>query len=136
MTTQTTSTGRVAALHFLLEALAGCAAGLLCGAVFGWVAARLFMGTSGGWGDLVGAVMGALLGYAVGASVGVWAAGRRIHGRGNYWLSLAGSIFGLVAVMLLAEPLRLNVIPLLFQTAMVVVTPVAAALTFHMGPRR
>ena len=131
-----TSAARPLALQIFLEALAGCAAGLLCGAVLGFLAARLFAGSSGGWGDLIGAVLGSIVGYTLGASLGVWVAGRRLGGRATYWLSLLGSITGAALVLLLAEPLRLNTTPLLLQSTLALIVPLAAALTMNMAPAR
>jgi hypothetical protein len=135
MQSQTSAT-RPLGIQIVLEALAGCAAGIVCGAALGFVAARLFAGGSGGWGDLIGAVLGSIVGYTLGASLGVWAAGRRLGGRSTYWLSLLGSISGAAAVLLLAEPLRLNATPLLLQSALALIVPLAAALTMNMAPAR
>lgn len=134
-TPQTNPSRRVRPVHLLLEALAGCVSGLLCGSLFGVLAARLFMNSSGGWGDLIGAVLGAIAGYVLGVSLGVWLVGRRLHGRGAYWPSLVGSVGGAALVLLLAEPLHLNSIPIVLQSALVLTVPMAATLAFHSMPR-
>ena len=132
---QTNPSRRVTPVHMLLEALAGCVSGLLCGGLVGVLAARLFMGSSSGWGDLIGAVLGAIAGYVLGASLGVWLVGRRLHGSGAYWLSLVGSVGGAALVFLLAEPLHLNSVPIVLQSALVLTVPIAATLAFHSMPR-
>lgn len=124
------------AVHGLLEVLAGCGLGLACAALAGFVAARVFAGSSDGWGDLVGAILGGLAGQALGASLGVFAAGRRLHGSGAYWPCLAGSVAGVALVLLLAEPLRLNANTLVMQIALAVVPPILAALAFHAARRQ
>src|SRR5690349_18124621 len=126
-----TQTQPAMATHMIIEAAVGALAGLACAVVTGLVAARLFGGANDGWGDLIGAVLGSLLGYALGAAIGVYAAGRRLTGRGSIWLSLLGSVLGVLLVALAAEPLRLNSNPTLLQAAFVVVLPLVATLMFN-----
>jgi hypothetical protein len=122
----------VTASQLIIEVAGGALAGLACAVVAGLVSARLLGGANNGWGDLIGAVLSALLGYAVGVTIGVYAAGRRLTGRGSIWLSLLGSVLGVLLVMLAAEPLGLNTNPALLQTAFVIVTPIAATLMFNI----
>jgi hypothetical protein len=81
----------------------------------------------------MGAVLGTLIGYAAGVTLGVYAAGRRLTGRGSIWLSLLGSVVGVLLVMLAAEPLGLNTNPTMLQAAFVVVPPIVATLAFNIG---
>ncbi len=127
------------AVRLLAEAICGTLAGLACAAVLGLAAARLFAGTSGGWGDLIGALLGAIAGYVIGVTAGVTIAGRRLTGGGSAWLPLLGSVLGVAAVMLAAEPLGLNRNTTLMQAALAVVPPILATLAFnirHLRPAR
>lgn len=85
------------------------AAGLLCG-----VAAAALFGSGGGYllGMLVPDIgMGLLaimlylgvLGFAVGAGLGVWLAGRWQQQGGSWWLSMGGGAFGGFVVLALAR---------------------------------
>ena len=115
-------------MQLLLGALAG---GLLalCG---GWAGPLLTDEASNGWSDLIGSVMGALAGYALGAPLGVIAAAALLRQRGRPLLSLLGGVLGGVAVLALAEPLRLNRESGVLVLAYAVVVLVGALAGFHM----
>ena len=121
------------AARWLAEAVAGALGGFLLGVVAGFGGARVFAGAADGWGDLIGAVVGAMIGYTIGASIGVYLIGRRLSGRGSYWLALAGSVLGAALVLLLAEPLRLNTSAAVMQGSLAVAAPVLSALAFEAG---
>jgi hypothetical protein len=124
------------ALQLLAEAAGGVLAGLACAALLGLIAARLFAGTSGGWGDLVGALLGSIAGYIIGVTAGVTIAGRRLTGRGSAWLPLIGSVLGVALVMLAAEPLGLNRNTAVMQAALAIVPPICATLAFNIPRMR
>lgn len=98
---------RRSGLLLLQLALGALAGGLLalCG---GWIGPLLTDEASNGWSDLIGSVLGALAGYALGAPLGVIGAAALLRQRGRPWLSLLGGVLGGIAVLALAEPLRLN----------------------------
>ena len=77
----------------------------LCG---GWLGPLLTDEASNGWSDLIGSVLGALGGYALGAPLGVIVAAALGRQRGRPILSLLGGIANGVAILLIAEPLGLN----------------------------
>lgn len=136
MTTNARSTSPSRRLIFLAaEALGGAAAGLVLAAALGFAGARVFAGSSSGWGDLVAALMGSLIGYTIGVSAGVALVGRRLGQRGSYWPALLGSVLGVALVLLAAEPLRLNASPALLQATFAIVAPILSALMFTMGLR-
>jgi hypothetical protein len=122
-----------AAARWLAEIVSGALAGLTLATLAGFAGARAFAGSSSGWGDLIGALMGMLIGYTIGVSVGVTLAGRRLNGRGSYWLALAGSVLGTALVLLLAEPLRLNASTALLQSSLVIAAAILSTLAFHAG---
>jgi hypothetical protein len=92
----------------LVEAIAGGATGVLLAFGGGYLGPVLVRGFENGWNDLVASVLGALLGYIIGAPLGVIVSGRLLKQRGVIWRSVLGSFVGGVAIALLAEPLRLN----------------------------
>ena len=117
------------------QALAGCVVGLVCAFLAGLAGAALFKGSSSGFGDLIAGILGALIGYTIGVSIGVYLLGRRLNGRGSYWMALLGSVVGAALVLLAAEPLRLNVNPTLLQGILVASAPLFATLIFTMSAK-
>ena len=117
------------------EVLAGCGAGLVCAYLAGLAGAALFKGSSSGFGDLIAGILGALIGYTIGVSIGVYLLGRRLNGRGSYWMALLGSVVGAALVLLAAQPLRLNVNPALLQGTLVASAPLFATLIFTMSAK-
>jgi hypothetical protein len=115
------------------EALGGCVVGLAGAALFGFAGARLFANTSNGWGDLIAAILGAMIGYTVAVSLGVYLIGRRLSGRGSYWPALVGSVAAEALVLLAAEPLRLNANTAVLQTMLVAIPPILATLGFNLS---
>jgi hypothetical protein len=92
----------------LIEALAGAATGVVLAVGGGYLGPVLVRGFANGWNDLVASVLGALGGYIIGAPLGVIISARLLNQRGVAWRAVLGSVLGGVAIMLLAEPLRLN----------------------------
>ena len=92
----------------LVEAIAGAATGVLLAVTGGYIGPLLVGGFANGWNDLVASVLGALLGYSIGAPVGVIVSARLFKQRGVAWRAVLGSMLGGVAGMLVAAPLRLN----------------------------
>jgi hypothetical protein len=117
------------------EAIGGTLVGLAGAALLGFAGARLFAGASGGWADLIAAILGAIIGYTIGVSIGVYLLGRRLGTRGSYWLALLGSGLGAALVLLLAEPLSLNASPALLQGCLIAAVPILATLGFNLSPK-
>ena len=92
----------------LVELLCGALIGFLLALTGGWVGPWLTGRVSNGWNDLIASILGAFAGYMLGASLGVVVGGRLLGQQGVAWRAVLGSVLGGVAVMLLAEPLRLN----------------------------
>ena len=122
-------------VQLVAEALAGCGAGLVCAFLVGLAGAALFKGSSSGFGDLIAGILGALIGYTIGVSIGVYLLGRRLNGRGSYWMALLGSVVGAALIMLVAEPLRLNLNPALLQGVLIASAPLFATLMFTMSAK-
>lgn len=96
------------AIVLLVESMSGALAGFALATAAGLVGRALGQGSASGWGDLVGNVLGLIAGYILGAPLGVTVSARLMKQPGVAWRALFGSITGGVAVLLLAEPLRLN----------------------------
>jgi len=92
----------------LIEAIAGAATGVLLAVSGGYLGPVLVRGFENGWNDLAASVVAMLIGYMVGAPLGVVASARLLNQRGVAWRAWLGSAIGGIAIMLLAEPLRLN----------------------------
>jgi threonine/homoserine efflux transporter RhtA len=114
-----------------LELVAGVVLGgcmLLLGS---WVGAKLGSGASSGWGDIIGALFGSVLAYPVGFVAGMWLVAWRLHFPHSLWRGIFGAVLGLVLVLLLAEPLRLNRDSRVMGTLLYLVPSVAALFSFN-----
>jgi uncharacterized membrane protein len=119
----------------LLELVAGMVLGgcmLLLGS---WVGAKLGSGASNGWGDIIGALFGSVLAFPVGFVAGMWLVAWRLRFPHSLWRGIFGAVLGLVLVLLLAEPLRLNGDSRVMGTLLYLVPSVAALFGFNQ-PRR
>jgi len=115
----------------LLELVAGVLLGgcmLLLGS---WVGAKLGSGASSGWGDIIGALFGSVLAFPVGFVAGMWLVAWRLHFPHSLWRGILGAALGLVMVLLLAEPLRLNQDSRVMGTLLYLVPSVAALFGFN-----
>ena len=115
----------------LLELVAGVVLGgcmLLLGS---WAGARLGSGASNGWGDIIGALFGSVLAFPVGFVAGMWLVAWRLHFPHSLWRGIFGAALGLVLVLLLAEPLRLNRDSRVMGTLLYLVPSVAALFGFN-----
>ncbi|MHB8070435.1 MAG: hypothetical protein ACYDHF_00585 [Candidatus Cryosericum sp.] len=125
--------------HSLSRILLELAAGVVFGALFlvagSWLGATLGKGTSSGWGDIIGALFGSVLACPVGFIGGMWLAALRLHTPHSTWKAAVGAILGIVAVMLLAEPLRLNQDSRVMGALLYLVPSVLALIGFNL-PRR
>jgi len=125
------TTGQGAQRPALLGGLAaGLLAGLLGAALGAWLGHTIGQSDASGWGDLVGAVLGMLGGYVLGAPAGIVGLNAVLRRPGHPWRALLGSVIGAAAVLLLAEPLRLNQHTALLQGAFALVVLAGALLGF------
>ena len=115
----------------LLELVVGVVLGgcmLLLGS---WVGAKLGSGASSGWGDIIGALFGSVLAFPVGFVAGMWLVARRLRFPHSLWRGIFGAVLGLVLILLLAEPLRLNRDSRVMGTLLYLVPSVAALFGFN-----
>jgi len=106
--------------------LGGCI--LLLGS---WVGAKLGSGASTRWGDIIGALFGSVLAYPVGFVAGLWLVAWQLHFPHSLWRGIFGAVLGLLVVLLLAEPLRLNRDSRVMVALLYLVPSVAALLGFN-----
>ena len=86
----------------------------------------------GGFEDLVGAIMGMVVGYPLGAVLGILVYSRVFKYRGSVWLAGLGAAAGVLLVFGLAEPLNLNASSDLMLGSFFLLTPLLAAWGFHL----
>jgi hypothetical protein len=118
-----------------LELAAGAVLGVLFLAAGSWLGATWGKGASSGWGDIIGALFGSVLACPVGFICGMWLAAQRLHAPHSTWKAAVGAILAIVAVMLLAEPLRLNQDSRVMGALLYLVPSAFALIGFNL-PRR
>jgi len=97
------------------------------------IGSRLFAENSlGGFEDLVGAIVGMVIGYPAGVIVGIYVYSRVFRYRGSMWLAVLGAVLGVVLVFGLAEPLNLNVNSDLLLGGYFLITALLATWGFHL----
>jgi uncharacterized protein YacL len=89
----------------------------------------------GGWGDLVGAVMGIVAGYPLGIIIGQVIIKKGFHFEGSLLLGVTGVILGVALVMLLAEPLHLNANSYVLFGTLFILTPLLGTFGYHLKGR-
>jgi len=129
----------ISGAYLAAEAGGGSVVGLLLALVGGLAVGRLLPRSGNGWDDLIYAILGAMIGYTIGVSLGVYLIGRWLNrrdgistGRRAYWLALLGSVLGGALVLLAAEPLHLNSNTALLQICLFILPPIGATLGFNM----
>ena len=125
--------------HALSRTLLELACGAACGALFlaagSWLGATLGRGASSGWGDVIGALFGSVVACPVGFTLGMWLAALRLRAPHSTWKAAVGVILGIAAVMVLAEPLRLNQDSRMLGILLYLVPCLLALVGFNL-PRR
>jgi len=106
--------------------------GLLTGFLGGFIGSWLLEGDAGGWGGLVGAVAGMVFGYPIGVAIGMVLVKTVIKYPGSLLLGIPAALLGAVLVMLLAEPLNLNVTPGLILGSLFILVPLAGTIGYHL----
>lgn len=108
------------------------AAGLALGAALAFLGAtlggRFFAGDGQGFRDIIAMLGGLLLGYPLGATGGVWLAGRLLGRPAPLWAPAAGAALG-VGLMLLVAPLLNDAAPLAW--GLIFALSLAGALAGH-----
>lgn len=118
---------------WFLELLAGLLGAALM-APLGAMIGRAIAGTDN-MADLVGALTGIFIGLPLGIGLGMGLAARWL-GEKRPFFSLIGAFAGLILVMLLAEPTRLNQNTNLLFSVVAVVSPLGAFAALRLGNQR
>lgn len=122
---------------FLSEVLVGALVGAALAIPIALVGRAIGAMKPGGFGDIVGALVGFGLAYPLGAGIGVIVIGRRVfHQIGLMWYTIIGAYVGAVIVGLLAEPTHLNQSTTALQITFAVVPPLVAAAIFTLSAWR
>jgi hypothetical protein len=86
----------------------------------------------GGFEDLVGALMGMVVGYPLGVVFGILIYSRVFKYRGSIWLAALGAAAGVFLILGLAEPLNLNVNGDVLLSSYFLMTALLATWGFHL----
>ena len=95
-------------VKFILMAIGLGLIGILFGVTGALIGGRVLGSDSAGFGALGLAIGGVIIGYPAGIIVGIISIKMVLHQKGSLLLGILGSIFGVVIIMVLAEPLNLN----------------------------
>lgn len=107
--------------------LIGGVVGVIAGVLFTRLLLMLIPRRSGGWEDLIFGLLAVVVSYPIGAGLGAGIALRRYSRRGMIWKAVLAAVLGEVVVLLLADPLGLNLATNLMFGA-IAIMPVAAIL--------
>jgi hypothetical protein len=111
----------------------------IIGAIFGFLAAligaQLLQDGAAGFGGLVGALAGMVIGYPTGVAIGIFLINKVIRYRGSLLFGAIGSIIGVVFTIGLAEPLGINNNPDLLWALILLLPPLLGTIGFHLRVR-
>jgi len=107
--------------------LIGGVVGVIAGVLFTRLLLTLIPRRSSGWEDLIFGLLAVVVSYPIGAGLGAGIALRRYSRGGMVWKAVLAAVLGEVAVLLLADPLGLNLATNLMFGAIAIV-PIAAIL--------
>jgi hypothetical protein len=104
---------------------------MVLGVLVGGMIGRQQGGT--GLADLALGILGALIGIALGAGLGVYLTWRRMGFRVSLWRAWVGSVLAVGGITALAEPLRLNQVSGVLWLLILGLPPVLALLLGRRG---
>ncbi|MFN7037047.1 MAG: hypothetical protein ACK4SN_11855 [Bellilinea sp.] len=119
----------------LIGGLLGGVIGVVAGALFTRLILLILPRRSGGWEDLIYGILAVILSYPLGAGIGGGLALRRFSRRGMVWKAILAAYAGEIILMLLADPLGINLSTNL-MFGLIVTVPLAAILTAFWFNRR
>jgi hypothetical protein len=118
---------------FLGMLLAAAFGGFLIAIPATLIGSQIFAENSlGGFEDLVGALMGMVVGYPLGVVLGILVYSRIFKYRGSMWRAALGAVAGVFLIFGLAEPLNLNVNADVLLSSYFLVTALLATWGFHL----
>jgi NhaP-type Na+/H+ or K+/H+ antiporter len=109
-------------------AVAGAVFGILAAFLLSW----LMQDSAGGWGGLVGIILGLAFGYPVGVFLGMVIFKTLLRYNGSLILGLIGVIVGGALPFILAEPLGLNNYADLLWACIILSSPLLGTLGFNL----
>lgn len=119
-----------------LALLAGLSGGLLAviaGLLILRTILRLIPNLSSGWEDLIYALLVVIVLYPLGVGLAAGLVLRRTAGRGMVWKALLAAYMGEGLILLLAEPLRLNVTSALLMGLLFLSPPLMVFLAYRLN---
>jgi hypothetical protein len=111
-------------------AIAGIVIGILGTLIGAWLVGG---NDFGGFGELVGALLGMVFGYPAGVILGLVIMRYAFHRKGSVLLGAAGVVVGMALFFLLSEPLGLNLEPVFLWSVLLGLPPVMGTAGFLLG---
>ena len=108
----------------------------ISGLIFGFLAAflgvQLLEGEIAGFGSLVGAIAGMMIGYPLGIAIGMFLINKFFHYPGSLLFGFIGVILGAIIPFVLSEPLSLNNSPDILWIIIIILPSLFGAIGFHL----
>jgi hypothetical protein len=120
-------------LFGLLGSITGGILAVIGGVLFLRLLLDLNVIRSSGWEDLVYGILAVILLYPLGVGLGGWLALRRTAGRGMWWKALLAAYVGDGLILLLADPLGLNLTTNLLGGLLFLLPPLAVLLAYRLN---
>ncbi|MEN9327334.1 MAG: hypothetical protein RI947_142 [Candidatus Parcubacteria bacterium] len=121
----------------LFETILGLMGGFICGMGGAVLLGVVYKINDPSFGDIIGALLGFGVVYTCTMPVIVYLTGTRLFKRrSSFWMVILASVCGELAVLTLAEPLRLNLKPQLLTISFLLVPLALTVITFNYGSTR
>ena len=112
----------------IIAGLAG--SGFIAGVLGGLLAAASFSGNTESMESLGVVIMGTIIGYPIGIALGLLVLRKLFRVNGSLIFGIVGGVVGVLLVLLLAEPLHLNLYTNVIVTFFLLVPPVLATIGY------
>lgn len=123
-------------IRFVIQTIGVGIAGIIVGIAGILAGAFIMKGELSGFGDLAGGLMGLVIGYPLGAIIGIIVINRVLHYHGSLLLGVIGSILGAVLTIGLAEPLNLNLNSNILFVVFFLSIPLLGMIGFNIKRKR
>ncbi len=123
---------KITSVALIIAGLAG--AGFIAGAIGGYMGAASGSSDYTGFQSLEGTIIGTMVGFPLGVALGLLVLWKLFKVKGSMLFGMFGAVAGVLVVLLLAEPLHIN----LYSTGIVtffILTPPVLATTGYLYKR-
>lgn len=121
----------------LFESIFGLIGGFICGMGGAVLLAVVYKIREPSFGDIIGALLGFGIVYTCAMPVIVYLTGTKLfRRRSSFWMLILASVCGELAVLTLAEPLRINLRPQLLTVSFLLIPLALTVITFNYGATR